>query len=218
MSSDSTGGRLYVISAPSGAGKTSLTHAVIARLTAHRVPVSFSVSHTTRAPRPGERDGIDYHFVSEQQFATMVEAGAFLEYARVFDRCYGTARARTEALLREGRDVVLDIDWQGARQVRERMPEAVSIFILPPSREELERRLRLRAKDDHGAIEARMRRAADEISHYQEYDYLVVNEDFERAVVALEAVFLSARLRREFQAPRLAPMLERLLADGPGTG
>lgn len=211
MSSDVPAGRLYVISAPSGAGKTSLTHALIARLSLHRAPVSFSVSYTTRDPRPGERDGVDYHFVCEQRFEDMIEAGEFLEYARVFDRYYGTGYAATVDLLRQGRDVALDIDWQGARQVRSRMPESVSIFILPPSREELERRLRLRAKDDDRVIAARMRQAAEEISHYEEYDYLVVNEDFEHASVALESIFLSARLRREVQAPRLAPILERLL-------
>lgn len=212
MSSEASRGSLYVISAPSGAGKTSLTHALIARLVKHGVPVAFSVSYTTRPPRPGEKDGVDYHFIDGDAFETMIEAGEFLEHARVFDCYYGTGREATEALLAAGRDVILDIDWQGARQVRERVPAALSIFILPPSREELERRLRLRAKDDEEVIATRLRKAADEISHYAEYDYLVINDEFENATAALESVFISRRLRREAQLPRLRETLRQLLA------
>jgi len=211
MSSEPGRGTLYVISAPSGAGKTSLTHALIARLVKHGVPVAFSVSYTTRAPRPGEKDGVDYHFVDPARFENMIEQGEFLEHASVFGQQYGTGSEATEALLAAGRDVILDIDWQGARQVRERVADAASIFILPPSREELERRLRLRAKDDEAVIAARLRKAADEMAHYAEYDYLVVNDEFERATAALESVFIARRLRREAQLPRLRGILRQLL-------
>ena len=211
MSSEPGRGTLYVISAPSGAGKTSLTHALIARLVKHGVPVAFSVSYTTRAPRPGEKDGVDYHFVDPATFDNMIEQGEFLEHASVFGQQYGSGSEATEALLAAGRDVILDIDWQGARQVRERVADAASIFILPPSREELERRLRLRAKDDEAVIAARLRKAADEMAHYAEYDYLVVNDEFERATAALESVFIARRLRREAQLPRLHDMLRQLL-------
>lgn len=212
MSSEASRGSLYVISAPSGAGKTSLTHALIARLVKHGVPVAFSVSYTTRPARPGEKDGVDYHFIEHDAFESMIEAGEFLEHARVFDCYYGTGGEATDALLAAGRDVILDIDWQGARQVRERVPAAVSIFILPPSREELERRLRLRAKDDEAVIATRLRKASDEIAHYAEYDYLVVNDEFENATAALESVFIARRLRREVQLPRLHDTLRQLLA------
>lgn len=209
MSSSIAPGTLYVVSAPSGAGKTSLTHALIARLVKQGISVAFSVSYTTRVPRPGERDGVDYHFVDSAAFDAMIAGGEFLEHARVFDRCYGTGRAATEALLTAGQDVILDIDWQGARQVREHVADAVSIFILPPSREELARRLRLRAQDDEAVIATRLRTAADEIAHYSEYDYLVVNDEFEHACAALESILLARRLRRDVQEPRL----RRLLAE-----
>ncbi|MES1946638.1 guanylate kinase [Salinisphaera sp. C84B14] len=182
-------GQLYVISAPSGAGKTSLTHAVIERLAARGRKARFSVSYTTRAARPGEVDGEDYHFVSVADFEAMIAVGAFLEHARVFDRHYGTSAAETERWLAHGQDVVLDIDWQGARQVRARSEDVVTIFIRPPSREELERRLRSRASDDDAQIQRRLAEADDELARADEYDYQIVNDVFDDAVEALEQIF-----------------------------
>lgn len=184
-------GQLYVISAPSGAGKTSLTHALIERLAARNHLVRFSVSYTTRAPRAGEQDGRDYHFVDEATFARMAGADEFLEYARVFDSGYGTGRAETERVLATGRDVVLDIDWQGARQVAAAMPTVTRVFIMPPSRAELERRLRDRAADDEATIERRMAKADEEMAHAREFDHVVVNDDFQAALSRLEAIFAS---------------------------
>ncbi|KAB7624422.1 guanylate kinase [Alkalilimnicola sp. S0819] len=200
-------GTLYIISAPSGAGKTSLLRALVAA-----VPeVVVSVSHTTRARRPGELDGRDYHFLDHQEFEARVARGEFLEHARVFGNLYGTARAQVLARLEADQDVILEIDWQGARQVREAMPEAVSIFILPPSRGELERRLRGRGQDSEAVIEARMREAESELSHYAEYDYLVVNDDFELALADLRALVRARQLRREAQARRLRGVLTEML-------
>jgi guanylate kinase len=211
--SERTPGRLIVIAAPSGAGKTSLTRALIERLAARGIRGEFSVSYTTRAARPGERDGVDYHFVSPERFADMVAQDAFLEHAEVFGRRYGTGREVTERLLADGRLVFLDIDWQGARQVRAQMPQAESIFILPPSLAELERRLRTRSQDDDATIARRMGEAHREMSHYAEYDYLIVNDDFARALEALVAVFLAPRLRRPEQAQRLDGLIAGLLAN-----
>lgn len=188
--SDPKRGRLYVVSAPSGAGKTSLTHAVISRLIARGRDVRFSVSYTTRDPRPGERDGVDYHFVDERSFRRMIERGEFLEHARVFDRFYGTGKHETESLLAEGRDVILDIDWQGAGQVRRAVDDVVTIFIMPPSLKELERRLRARGQDDEAAIRRRLAEAEEEIGHMDEFDHIIINSEFERAVDAMERVFV----------------------------
>ncbi|GAB4347589.1 MAG: guanylate kinase [Gammaproteobacteria bacterium] len=201
-------GTLYILSAPSGAGKTSLTRA----LREQDPLVDFSVSHTTRQRRPGETDGIDYHFVDRQTFDTMVEENQFLEYARVFDNFYGTSRREVGRRLAEGKDVVLDIDWQGARQVRERMPECVTIFILPPSREALEGRLRNRGQDSAEVIERRMREAVSEISHYREYDYLIVNDDFEIALGELKTIFQAQRLSLRVQEQRHQALLDSLMA------
>ncbi len=184
-------GQLYVISAPSGAGKTSLTHALIERLERNGRVARFSVSYTTRDARPGERDGVDYHFVPMADFQAMIAAGAFLEYAQVFDRYYGTSAAETERWLAHGQDVVLDIDWQGARQVRKRAPETVSIFIRPPSRDELERRLRDRASDDDASIARRLAEADDEMARADEYDHQIVNDHFDDALDELERIFLA---------------------------
>jgi guanylate kinase len=186
-------GHLFVVSAPSGGGKTSLVRALLDRAGDLRV----STSHTTRARRSGEQDGIDYHFVEQDAFQVMVEAGEFLEHARVFDHYYGTARAPVGARLAAGEDVILEIDWQGARSIRATLPETISIFILPPSIEELERR---------------MRDAVNEMSHFGEYDYLVINDEFEQAVAALVAIVTAARLRRTVQIQRHADMLSRLVA------
>lgn len=211
-------GNLFIVSAPSGGGKTSLTRALLSRLDEVGIRAVISVSYTTRAPRKGEEEGVHYHFVDEAHFLDMVRRGEFLEHAEVFGRRYGTARPRTEQLLGAGRDVILDIDWQGARQVRQLMPDAQGIFILPPSLQELERRLKARSQDDDETIARRMRAAREEMSHYNEYDYLVVNDDFERALRELAAVFVAGRVRREAQQRRLGPLIERLLANPPPLG
>lgn len=185
-------GRLYVIAAPSGAGKTSLTHALIERMAERGRSVRFSISYTTRAPRSGELDGRDYHFVDMATFSRMAEAGEFLEYALVFDYAYGTGRSTTERLLASGHDVVLDIDWQGARQVAAAMPSVTRVFIMPPSRDELARRLRDRAADDDAAIERRMAEADEEVAHSDEFDHIVINDAFEAALSRLEAIFAAS--------------------------
>ena len=189
MNSD---GILFIVSAPSGAGKTSLLKALVE--STDRICVS--VSHTTRAPRPGETDGQHYHFVDTATFERMVAAGEFVEHARVFDNQYGTSAAAVTSELVTGRDVVLEIDWQGARQVRERFPEAVSVFILPPSVDELRRRLSARGQDAEEVVERRMRDALSELSHFDEYDYLVVNDRFEAALEDLRAVMRTQRLQK----------------------
>ncbi len=200
-------GTLFIVSAPSGAGKTSLLNALLDRVS----DVVVSVSHTTREPRPGEREGVDYHFVSKPDFETMVAAGGFLEHARVFDNFYGTSRVAVARQLDAGRDVILEIDWQGARQVRRAAPQAVGVFVLPPTRETLRERLRARRQDSEQVIERRMRDAVSEMSHYGEYDFLVFNDNFEQAVAELQAVFVAQRLRREAQEHRHAAGLRALL-------
>lgn len=171
-------GLLYVIAAPSGAGKTSLVKALMEREPRMR----FSVSYTTRPPRANEVDGVDYHFVTPMQFQDMVARGEFLEHARVFDNFYGTGLEAVQAELREGRLVLLEIDWQGARQVRARLPAARSIFILPPTRRALEQRLRARSTDSDAVIQRRLKDAAQDLGHWSEFDYVVVNDQFERAL------------------------------------
>lgn len=201
-------GTLYVISAPSGAGKTSLVKALLDTLEG----VTVSVSHTTRAPRPGEQDGREYHFVAVEHFEVMIAEGGFLEHAKVFDNYYGTARAAIQDQLTAGLDVILEIDWQGARQVRAAMPGCRSIFILPPSRPALEERLRGRGQDSDEVIARRMRDAVSEMQHWSEYDYLIVNDRFNDALAELRAVFLAHRLRRDVQAVRHSTLLGALLA------
>jgi guanylate kinase len=177
-----------------------------------RLPdVVVSVSNTTRAPRAGEQDGVDYHFTDKAEFERLVEAGEFLEYAQVFDNYYGTHRATVEVELEAGRDVILEIDWQGARQVASAMPEAVKVFILPPSAAALRERLTARGQDSEEIIERRMRDAISEMSHYDEYHYLIFNDDFDTAVDELQAVFVSRRLRLEVQRQRHAQVLAGLL-------
>jgi guanylate kinase len=182
---------LFTISAPSGAGKTSLVKALLEK---RADAVAVCVSHSTRAIRPGEVDGKAYHFVTLEQFRRMVDNDEFLEHAQVFDNCYGTARASVDALLASGKHVILEIDWQGARQVKTRLPETVSIFILPPSRKELEQRLRLRGTDDERTISRRMRDADREMSHYHDAEYLVINDAFEQALFDLDAIIHSQGL------------------------
>ena len=171
-------GIVYVVSAPSGAGKTTLVRALVDA----DDDLVLSVSHTTRSRRPSETDGVHYHFVAESEFRSMTDQGAFLESARVFGHHYGTSRQTVREQLEEGRDVVLEIDWQGARQVRAGLPEAVGIFILPPSREALASRLQGRGQDPAAEIERRLREAVDELAHHDEFHYLVVNDDFDRAL------------------------------------
>ena len=201
-------GTLYIISAPSGAGKTSLVKAMLGELEG----ASVSVSHTTRAMRPGEENGVDYHFIDKPEFEAMVARDDFLEHAQVFDNYYGTSKAGVQAQLAAGQDVILEIDWQGARQVRDWQPEAVSIFVLPPSREALEERLRGRGTDSDEIIQRRMRDAVSEMSHYPEYDYLVINDRFETALVELKAILLAQRQRLARQQARHPALLEGLLA------
>ena len=196
------------MSAPSGGGKTTLVPALLDATEG----LSVSVSHTTRQCRPDEQDGIDYHFVSDAKFDAMIAGGEFLEHAVVFDNRYGTSRDSVFEHLHDGRDVVLDIDWQGARTVRERFDNTVSIFILPPSVEELERRLTDRGGDSTEVIARRMQDAQNEMSHYHEYDYLVFNDDFDRAVAALGNVVGAARPRRAVQQARHADILTQLVA------
>lgn len=202
-----TPGTLFIVSAPSGAGKTSLLKALIEVHDGLRV----SVSHTTRSKRPGETDGVDYHFVDPDTFTRMVEQGEFLEHAQVFENYYGTAESNIRNQLGSGVDVILEIDWQGARQVRSRFPDTVSIFILPPSREALRERLGNRGQDSEVVIERRMRDAIAEMSHYPEYDYLVINDQFDRALRELGSLVTARRLRCPAQVQRLQAVLEGLL-------
>ncbi len=204
---DRTAGTLFVVSAPSGAGKTSLVKALLSG----DEHLAVSVSHTTRAMRPGEQDGVDYHFVDPGTFKIMVADGAFLEHAQVFDNYYGTAQASVEQTLAQGLDVVLEIDWQGARQVRERLPEAVSVFILPPSRQALEQRLRGRGQDSDEIIARRMRDARSESAHFHEYDFLVINDEFDAALAELQAIVTAQRLRLGPQRRRWQGLLSELL-------
>lgn len=203
-----TQGNLYIISAPSGAGKSSL----VAALVADRPEVEVSVSHTTRAMRPGEQDGVDYHFVDEESFVQMVDQGLFLEHAQVFDNHYGTSRQSIEAQRQKGKDVILEIDWQGARQIRQLLSGCKSIYVLPPSVDALKQRLQQRGQDDDALIERRMRDAVSEMSHYDEFDYIVINDEFEQAKKELSAIFVSNRLLKEFQQHQHADLLAGLLA------
>ncbi len=202
-------GSLFVLSAPSGAGKTSLVHALQSKLSDFRV----SISHTTRDRRPGEQHGQAYYFVVHGEFERMIEDGAFLEYARVFDHYYGTARSTIDADLRAGSDVLLEIDWQGAQQVRRLVPDCISIFVLPPSRNSLEERLKSRRQDDQQTIARRMRDAISEMAHYREYDYLVVNDDFEQAVGQLCSIIQAQRLKTGHQMHRLGGLIDALLQN-----
>ncbi|HZT00644.1 MAG TPA: guanylate kinase [Steroidobacteraceae bacterium] len=201
-------GKLFVVAAPSGAGKTSLVKALLERMPR----LEMSVSHTTRPRRPTEEHGREYFFIGVPDFEHLVAEGEFLEHARVFDNLYGTARAPVEARLAQGEDIVLEIDWQGARQVRAAMPDCVTIFILPPSREALEKRLRTRATDSPEVIARRLRDAVSDMSHWREFDYVVVNDDFERAVADLTAIVTAGSQGLAAGRPELAPLLERLLA------
>lgn len=204
-------GTLYIVAAPSGAGKSSIVNAVLAR----DPNISLSISFTSRQPRPGERHAEHYHFISATEFEAMVEDGDFFEHALVHGDWKGTARQSVDPQLNAGRDVLLEIDWQGARQVRSRIPNAVSVFILPPSRTALEERMRKRGQDSEAVIAQRLSAAREEMSHYGEFDYVIVNEVFETAVAEMCSIFTASRLRREPQVARHARLISSLLADEP---
>ena len=201
-------GNLFVVAAPSGAGKSSLVNALLAR----EPGIVLSISFTSRAPRPGESDGQHYHFVGEAEFRRMIGAGDFFEHALVHGDYKGTARQSVEPLLAAGKDVLLEIDYQGARQVRSKCPHCLSIFILPPSRTELEQRLRKRAQDSDETIGRRLRDSREEIAHAHEFDYIVINDSFERALDDLEAIVRARRLARQVQLERHAELVRALLA------
>jgi guanylate kinase len=200
-------GTLYTVSAPSGAGKTSL----VAALVKSNPEVCVSISHTTRPMRPGEQDGVNYHFVDHAAFEQMLEQGAFLEHARVFSNFYGTSQQWVTATLEQGMDVILEIDWQGASQVRRLLPDTVSLFILPPSLACLRQRLTGRGQDDESVIEARMQEAISEISHYVEADYLIINDDFTIALAQFQSIITSQHLRLPRQAQKYEALLRELL-------
>jgi len=202
-----TRGRLYVIAAPSGAGKTSLLRALMQR----RPGLEFSVSCTTRKPRAGERDGKDYHFIDREAFERLRATGEFIEHANVFGNLYGTRRSVVEAALAEGRDLILEIDWQGANQVREHLPEAVQLFILPPSRAELEARLRTRGSDSDEAIARRLRDSALEMSHWRDFDYVIVNRSFDTALADIESILDGHGEGHRADRPELAALAQELL-------
>lgn len=199
---------LFIVTAPSGAGKTSLVKALVESTDA----LCVSVSHTTRAPREAEVDGVNYNFVSQEHFFAMREAQEFFESAEVYGNFYGTSKTWVNEQLDAGTDVILEIDWQGARQVREQHPEACSIFILPPSLQALTERLTGRGQDDADTIARRMQQAVAEISHVEEADYIVVNDDFDKALSELRGLVLAQRLLADVQLDRLTPMLAELLA------
>ena len=202
-------GTLYIVAAPSGAGKSSIVNAVLAR----DPQISLSISFTSRQPRPGERHAEHYNFVSAEEFQRMIDAGDFFEHARVHNDWKGTARQSVEPQLSAGQDVLLEIDWQGARQVRAKVPDAVSVFILPPSRAALEDRMRKRAQDSEAVIQQRLAAAREEMSHYGEFDYVIVNDVFERAVDEMHAIFTASRLRRDRQVARHGKLISALLAE-----
>ncbi len=202
-------GCLYIVAAPSGGGKTSLVRKLINELPG----IEVSISHTTRNKRPGETDGVDYFFVDDATFKGMIDDHAFIEHACVFKHLYGTSYAQINARLQAGIDVVLDIDWQGAQQIKRMFTDAVSVFIIPPSLDALRQRLNKRQQDDEYVIQQRMDRARDELSHYQEFDYLIINDDFAKAAAELEAVVMSNRLRLSRQLLKQRKLLSFLLAS-----
>ena len=200
-------GTLYVFSAPSGAGKTTLVKALLEQTD----DIGVSVSHTTRPPREGEINGKDYNFVSQDDFKSLIEQSAFLEHAQVFDNFYGTSQIWVEQELEVGRDVILEIDWQGAQQIRQQMPDMVSVFILPPSREELLKRLTGRGTDTQDVIDRRMHDAVSEMSHYGEFDYIIINDDFDLALQELRSIVLARRQRTAAQSQIQQELLQNLL-------
>ena len=204
-------GTLFIVAAPSGAGKSSIVNACLAR----DRNISLSISFTSRPPRPGERHAEHYHFVDDAEFEAMVAAGDFFEHALVHGDWKGTARQSVEPQLAAGRDVLLEIDWQGAQQVRAAVPDAVGVFILPPSRAALEERMRKRGQDSEEVMARRLAAAREEMSHFDEFDYVIVNEDFDTAVDEMCAVFTASRLRRDAQVARHGRLISSLLAGAP---
>jgi len=202
-----TRGNLFILSAPSGAGKSSLITALLKK----HADMKVSVSHTTRDPRPGEENAVHYHFVSADEFKALIAKDDFFEWAQVFDNYYGTSKQAIESQLDAGIDVFLDIDWQGAQQVREIMPSVQTIFILPPSKEELEQRLNNRGQDSAEVIAGRMAQAQSETSHYNEYDFVIVNDDFDTALSDIETIVLAQRLTLKAQASRHHDLITNLL-------
>ena len=207
-------GNLFILAAPSGAGKSSLIKALLEKHPStdeHNNAMQVSVSHTTRTSRPGEIDGVHYHFVKRAEFEALIKQGAFFEHAEVFGNYYGTSKVVIEHTLRQGIDVFLDIDWQGARQVKAQIPDTATIFVAPPSKEELKRRLTERGQDSADIIEQRMTKAVSEISHYHEFDFIVVNDNFTAALSELDAIVTTRRLRKEKQIIRQQQLFDNLL-------
>jgi len=202
-------GRLFIVAAPSGGGKTSLVN----RLIQDMPSIELSVSHTTRKARPTEKDTKDYFFVNQRDFEAMIAAQDFIEYAKVFNNYYGTSKKQIAERLAKGIDVVLDIDWQGAQQIRRIYPDAVSIFLLPPSLTELRERLHNRQQDNNEIIEQRMQQSQHELEHYQEFDYLIVNQDFNVALTQLKAIVTAERLKKDIQIVKQSKLLSFLLAN-----
>lgn len=205
-----TKGNLFILSAPSGAGKSSLISALLKQTSVR--PMQVSVSHTTRDPRPGETNGQHYHFVSKEVFQQAIAENTFYEHAEVFGNYYGTSEIAIDQQLEQGIDVFLDIDWQGAQQVRMKKPDVTTIFICPPSKQELENRLRGRGQDSEEVIQSRMAQAQAECSHYQEFDYIIINDDFEQAQIDLTTIVNNQRLKRSQQAQQHQSLFEELLA------
>lgn len=200
-------GNLFILSAPSGAGKSSLINALLAK----HADMKVSVSHTTRSPRPGEDNGVHYHFVSVDEFKSLINKNDFFEWAQVFDNYYGTSKQAIEEQLAAGIDVFLDIDWQGAQQMRKLVDDIETIFILPPSKEELETRLNNRGQDSAEVIAGRMAQAQSESSHYDEYDYVVINDDFDTALTQIETIVLAKRLSLKCQSVRHQSLITDLI-------
>lgn len=203
-------GQVFIVAAPSGGGKTSLVQHLVSSLE----HIQVSVSHTTRDRRVGEIEGEHYFFISEAAFLAMVQTGEFVEYARVYEHHYGTSAAEIDKRLSQGIDVVLDIDWQGAQQIRQRFPQAVSVFILPPSLDVLRQRLNDRQRDKPEVIQQRMEKAHAEIKHFDEFDYVIINDDFARAADALRSIVIAARLKESIQSQRHQALLSFLMTEG----
>lgn len=202
-------GNLFIVSAPSGAGKTSLVKALIK----NDQQIGICISHTTRQTRPAEENGVDYHFIDDATFLEMIKAGEFLEHANVHGKRYGTAKASVDTLLGKGQDVILEIDWQGAEQIRKLYPEANSVFILPPSIAALESRLKARGQDDEAIIQRRVAAAREEMLHLDDYEYVIINDQFDEALIALSAITQAERLKTAAQRQHNAALLQALVAS-----